>query len=145
MIIYQNDYFQINTNNFFDITEQEPYGIEISINFKDLYLKERIRKKIKQNNIGFVIVFYDTKLQIYMRRLFKLGYMDIDLENQCGRDSKLLDDFFEPNVKKYAFDSKEKQKEAQLKIINKIKHFLNKEYEEYSKLQKELTTINQNE
>ena len=139
MIVYENDYIRINVDNIFDITEQKPYGINISISFMNLEFKERVTKKVKENDIGFVTYSYDTKFQIFMRKLFKLGYMDIDLEKRCGRDTNLLDDFFEPNVKQYTYDSKEKQEEAQFKITTKIKHFLIKEYEDYINLQKELS------
>lgn len=127
--------YQINITKNFDIKEMLPFQVKVSITFDDSNFKERIINLIKEKRIDIIVdQSYNHPIQIKIRKLFKLGYMDISLEEYCGRDSNLLDGCFKPDSILFSFDIEAKQNEAISKIYKVIDEFLKNEYEQYKNL-----------
>lgn len=105
--------------------------------FNDESFKERIINLIKEKNISIAVYnYYNNSIQIFVRKLFNLGYMDIYVEENIGRDTALLDECFEPKFKTIAFEDEGCQNEAVIKINKVLTDFLNKEYQKYKQLMK---------
>lgn len=125
----------------FSIEDQKPFKVHVFLNCQDLHFKQRVINIIKEKNIDIVIDSYNRPIQVAVRRLFNLGYMDVMVQEYCGRDSELLDECFERNVQ-YSFENEQMQNEAMVKINKVLVAFLNKEYQNYNSLLKYQTLIN---